>query len=220
MRSYVIRGGRLTAAQRLAIEQYGSRYIVPYTAKPLNMDTLFPGPAPLTLEIGFGMGDSLLEMAIKQPQQNFLGIEVHLPGVGKLIHGIVQAGITNLKLIRHDAREVLQFGIAPDSLAGIQIFFPDPWHKKRHHKRRLIQREFVELLSSRLQSGGQLHLATDWEEYAQQMLEVLECCRDLRNSAGTLHFAPPGNRPVTKFERRGRKLGHGIRDLVFVKTDQ
>lgn len=215
IKSYVIRAGRFTDAQRKALEQFGSTYIIPYQAQLLDEALVFGNSNGLVVEIGFGMGDSLLEMAARSPGKNFLGIEVHLPGVGRLLNGIVKTGISNLRLINHDATDVMENCLASQSLERIQIFFPDPWHKKKHHKRRLVQDEFVALLASRLKPGGILHIATDWEPYAMHMLEVLERSPSLVNTAGAGQFAPPGERPVTKFEKRGRKLGHGVWDLVF-----
>ena len=217
IRSYVIRGGRLTTSQQKALETHSADYVVDYKPEPLDTGSLFGNDHPVIIEIGFGMGDSLLTMAKNHPDRNFLGIEVHKPGIGKLLLGIAADDITNIRVINHDAREVMEQCCVDQSLDGIQIFFPDPWHKKRHNKRRLIQAGFVELLVSRLKSGGMLHLATDWEPYAEQMLAVLEANPALINSAGTGNYATPGDRPTTKFEQRGRKLGHGVWDLRFTR---
>ncbi|MCB1670968.1 MAG: tRNA (guanosine(46)-N7)-methyltransferase TrmB [Pseudomonadales bacterium] len=217
IRSYVVRGGRLTTSQQRALESYSADYVVPFHAAPLNPGELFGNNQPLVVEIGFGMGDSLLAMAKEQADKNFLGIEVHKPGIGKLLLGIAEQGISNIRIINHDAREVMESCFGAGTVDGIQVFFPDPWHKKRHHKRRLIQTPFVNLLVSRLKPGGMLHLATDWEPYAEQLLEVLEANDRLHNCAGTGNYATPGDRPVTKFERRGRKLGHGVWDLRFTR---
>lgn len=217
IRSYVIRGGRLTTSQQKALEAHSADYVVDFKPEPLNTESLFGNAHPVIVEIGFGMGDSLLTMAKNHPDRNFLGIEVHKPGIGKLLLGIAGDGVANIRIINHDAREVIGRCFVNRSLDGIQVFFPDPWHKKRHNKRRLIQAGFVELLASRLKPGGMLHLATDWEPYAGQMLEVLEANPALINSAGTGNYATPGDRPTTKFEKRGRKLGHGVWDLHFTR---
>lgn len=217
IRSYVIRSGRLTSSQRSALEEHAKDYLVNYVDSVLPIDFLFENPADTVLEIGFGMGDSLLEMAQQSPEKNFLGIEVHLPGIGKTLQGIANSRLQNLKLINHDAKEVLENCIENDTLARLQIYFPDPWHKKRHNKRRLIQADFVELLVSRLKTGGELHLATDWQPYAEHMLEVLEANKALINAAGEGNYADSSRRPQTKFERRGLKLGHGVWDLIFRK---
>ncbi|MFM1897633.1 MAG: hypothetical protein RLZZ385_2707 [Pseudomonadota bacterium] len=217
IRSYVLRSGRLTDAQAKAIAEHWQDFVVPFNGSPLNLQDLFPQSAPLIVEIGFGMGESLLAMAQADPHRNYLGIEVHRPGVGKLLLGISAAGISNLRIINHDAKEVMEKGIAADSLAGVQIYFPDPWHKKKHNKRRLIQPDFVALLAARLQPGGFLHLATDWQPYAEHMLEVLNACPDLHNRAGNAGYMTDTGRPLTKFERRGQRLGHGVWDLVFDK---
>ena len=171
------------------------------------------------LEIGFGMGQSLVAMAAAAPEKNFIGVEVHLPGVGRLLHSMEDEGVDNIRVYCHDAVEILNDCIDDASLDTVQIFFPDPWHKKRHHKRRLIQPDFVDLLCRKLKPGGVLHLATDWENYAEQMMEVLSANTQLRNQAGEGEFAPrPDHRPLTKFERRGERLGHGVWDLLFKKA--
>lgn len=217
IRSYVIRGGRLTDSQSKAIARYWQDYVIEYRAQILDLSALFPQQAPLTVEIGFGMGDSLLEMAAAAPQQNFLGIEVHKPGVGKLLHGLADRQLTNLRVMCHDAKEVVEHCLAPDSVQRFLVFFPDPWHKKRHNKRRIIQPAFVSLLASRLQPGGTLHLATDWQPYAEHMLEVLEASSEFSNAHGPNQFWPDPDRPETKFERRGQRLGHGVWDLLYEK---
>ncbi|MBT8147379.1 MAG: tRNA (guanosine(46)-N7)-methyltransferase TrmB, partial [Gammaproteobacteria bacterium] len=167
IRSYVIRGGRLTSSQRKALETYSAAFVVDYRAQPLDPQSLFENNNPVIVEIGFGMGDSLLTMAVEKPNTNFIGIEVHKPGIGKLLMGMGHQSVSNIRIINHDAKEVMEHCIADSSLDGIQIFFPDPWHKKRHHKRRLIQAEFVNLLTQKLKAGGLLHLATDWQPYAE-----------------------------------------------------
>lgn len=217
IRSYVIRSGRLTDSQRRAIEDHWSDYVIDYSSAKLDWTTHFDQQKPLTVEIGFGMGDSLLEMASAETDRNFLGIEVHKPGVGKLIHGAQQAELSNLKLMCHDAVEVLEHCFEKESIERVLIFFPDPWHKKRHNKRRLIQPEFVSLLSSKLKPGGQLHLATDWEPYAEHMLEVLEQDSTFENQCGVGQYWEQPARPPTKFERRGKRLGHGVWDLLYQK---
>ena len=214
IRSYVLRQGRTSPAQTRAVETLLPTFGVDYRPEPVDLAALFGRDAPKVLEIGFGMGETTAQIARSLPDRDFLGIEVHTPGVGALLRRIDEAGLANIRIVQHDAVDVVRNMIAAESLAGIHVFFPDPWPKKRHHKRRLIQPAFVALLASRLRSGGYLHLATDWEEYAQQMLEVLEAEPLLRNTAAG--FAPrPGYRPLTKFEQRGLNLGHGVWDLVF-----
>jgi tRNA (guanine-N7-)-methyltransferase len=216
IRSFVTRAGRLSIAQARAIETLGPQFCIPYAKALLDLDLAFARSAPTILEIGFGMGDSTAKIAAGMPENNFLGVEVHTPGIGSLLKLIGEQALTNLRLIQHDAVEVLTHMIAPESLAGVHIFFPDPWHKARHNKRRLIQPPLVKLLASRLAPGAYLHCATDWQEYAEQMLEVLSAEPALRNTAEG--YAPrPDYRPVTKFENRGLRLGHGVWDLVFVK---
>ena len=214
IRSFVLRQGRVSPAQRRAHETLLDVYGIGYTPALLDFGAAFQRSAPTLLEIGFGMGETTAAIAAAHPEHNFLGIEVHTPGVGSLLKQIDERGLSNLRVIQHDAVEVVRDMIAPGSLAGIHIFFPDPWPKKRHHKRRLLQASFAALLASRLAPGGYLHAATDWEDYAQQILDVLGREPLLRNSAGG--FAPrPGHRPQTKFETRGLKLGHGVWDIVF-----
>ncbi|MDD9890929.1 MAG: tRNA (guanosine(46)-N7)-methyltransferase TrmB [Gammaproteobacteria bacterium] len=219
VRSYVVRSGRLTDSQRKAIDAHWDRHVIDFNNQPLDLETLFTLPAPLILEIGFGMGASLLSMAQQDPHTNFLGIEVHKPGLGKVLHEIEANDLRNLKLICHDAKDVFEHGLGASCLDRINIFFPDPWPKKRHHKRRLVQSDFVELLSSKLKTGAVLHLATDWEPYATHMLEVLEASPNLANKLGEWNYWENPERPPTKFEARGKRLGHGVWDLLFVKTD-
>lgn len=219
IRSYVIRSGRTTESQRKALEQHWDDYVIAYQPDLLELGRVFAQDAPLTVEIGFGMGDSLVQMAEDNPAQNFLGIEVHRPGVGKLMHGAEARGLTNLKVICHDATEVMEHCFVSGSLARVLIFFPDPWHKKRHHKRRIIQPDFASLLASRLRPGGSLHLATDWEQYAEHMVEVLENEPALVNANGKGKFWLDPDRPQTKFERRGERLGHGVWDLLYRKVE-
>lgn len=204
----------MTEGQQAAIREGWPRWGVDFVPTQVDWDQIFGRQAPRFLEIGFGMGGATAEIARAHPQQDYLGIEVHRPGVGNLLKLIEQDGLTNLRLMTHDAVDVVEQMIAAESLDGILIFFPDPWHKARHHKRRLIQPEFVRKLVTRLKSGGTIHCATDWENYAEQMLEVLSAEPALENTAAD--YAPrPAYRPLTKFENRGLKLGHGVWDLVF-----
>ena len=216
IRSFVLRQGRVSVAQARACQQLLPRYGIPYAPQPLDLERTFGRSAPKILEIGFGMGETTAAIAAAHPENDYLGIEVHTPGVGSLLKLIDGRGIGNLRLIQHDAVEVLREMISPGSLDGAHIFFPDPWPKKRHHKRRLVQPDFVSLLASRIKSGGYVHLATDWQEYAEQMLAVLSAEPMLANTAAG--YAPrPDYRPQTKFETRGLKLGHGVWDVVFRK---
>jgi tRNA (guanine-N7-)-methyltransferase len=217
IRSYVVRAGRMGTGQVRALAELAPRFVLPVSAAPTDFAAAFGRAAPLIVEIGFGMGDATAAIAQALPGTDFLGIEVHPPGVGALLQRIAALNLTNLRIVQHDAVEVLEQMVAPASLAGVHIFFPDPWHKKRHHKRRLIQGEFVHLLANRIATGGYLHCATDWQPYAEQMLEVLSAEPALRNTGGG--YAPrPSYRPLTKFENRGLKLGHGVWDLVFTRT--
>lgn len=216
IRSFVTRAGRLSAAQARAIEELGPRFCVPYDKTVADLDQIFGRSAPTILEIGFGMGETSAKIAAGMPEKNFLGVEVHTPGVGSLLKLIGEQQLNNVRLIQHDAVEVLTNMIAPESLAGAHVFFPDPWHKARHNKRRLIQGPLVSLLASRIAPGGYLHCATDWQEYAEQMLEVLSAETLLKNTAET-YAERPHYRPVTKFENRGLRLGHGVWDLVFTR---
>ncbi len=218
IRSFVRRAGRSGTGQQRALETLGPLFCLPYRAAAVDWPTLFGrNHAPLVLEIGFGMGGPTAAIARALPHMDFIGVEVHPPGVGALLKLIGENNLTNVRIVAHDAVEVLAHMIAPGRLAGVHIFFPDPWHKKRHHKRRLIQPPFVAELCTRIQPGGYLHCATDWQPYAQSMLEVLSACPDLRNtSAQADGYVPrPAYRPETKFERRGLNLGHGVWDLVF-----
>ena len=252
IRSFVLRAGRTTAGQQRAIDELGPHFLLPFQASILNLIEAFNGSTkPKILEIGFGMGETTAKIADLRTEDDFLAIEVHPPGVGALLKLIGENNLTNLRLIRHDAVEVLENMLAPNSLDGIHIYFADPWHKKRHHKRRLIQAEFVKLLVSRLKPGAYLHLATDWHNYAEQMLLVLNAETALQNTSSESvkietftaedvakpgevcnEFKPtlkqlnaehqgyvvrPDYRPVTKFENRGIKLGHGVWDLVYKK---
>jgi tRNA (guanine-N7-)-methyltransferase len=214
IRSYVLRQGRVTDAQARAFERLMPVYGIPFAPRPLDLDAAFGRRAPKILEIGFGMGETTAAIAQAHPENDYLGIEVHTPGVGALLRRVESLGLANVRVIQHDAVEVVEKMIAPASLDGVHVFFPDPWPKKRHHKRRLLQSAFVGLLATRLKPGAYLHAATDWEDYAMQMLEVLSGEPSLANTA--TGFAPrPESRPLTKFETRGRRLGHGVWDLVF-----
>ncbi|SFD21179.1 tRNA (guanosine(46)-N7)-methyltransferase TrmB [Collimonas sp. OK412] len=217
IRSFVTRAGRLSTAQARAIEELGPRFCVPYDKAVVDLGQVFGRNAPTILEIGFGMGETSAKIAAGMPEKNFLGVEVHTPGVGSLLKLIGEQQLGNLLLVQHDAVEVLTNMIAPGSLAGAHVFFPDPWHKARHNKRRLIQGPLVSLLASRIAPGGYLHCATDWQEYAEQMLEVLSAEPLLKNTAET-YAERPEYRPVTKFENRGLRLGHGVWDLVFTRV--
>jgi len=219
IRSFVLRQGRVSNAQLRYYETMMSEIGVPYVAAPHDLATVFgrsAESAPKILEIGFGMGETSAAIAAANPHQDYLGIEVHTPGVGSLCKLIAEGGLSNLRIVQHDAVEVLQNMIQPGVLSGVHIFFPDPWPKARHHKRRLLQPPLVALLASRLKAGGYIHCATDWENYAEQMLAVLSAETTLENTADG--FAPrPDYRPLTKFEQRGLRLGHGVWDLVFRK---
>ena len=218
IKSFVLRQGRTTPAQKHALETLWPAYGLSEHAE-LDLASVFPKASSIILEIGFGNGESLAQMAAAAPDYNFLGVEVHKPGVGHLLQRIHQLGLQNVRVYCADAVEILKHRIPDHSLSGIQIFFPDPWHKKRHHKRRLINPEFVRLAARKLCSGGFLHAATDWEDYAKQMLEVLEDCELFVNAAGRQQYSDrPGLRPITKFENRGQKLGHAVWDLIFSKV--
>ncbi len=216
IKSYVRRAGRTTTGQAKAFEDLGPRFLLNYRAEPLDASTAFGRPAPLILEIGFGMGEATAHIARVRPEDNFLCCEVHEPGVGALLKRIGEQDITNIRILQHDAVEVIDHMLVPASLDGIHIFFPDPWHKKKHNKRRLIQPPLVAKLAARLKPGGYLHCATDWQPYAEQMLEVLGQEPWLENTAQG--YAPqPDYRPLTKFENRGLRLGHGVWDIVFTR---
>lgn len=218
IRSFVLRTGRMTPGQQQAYEKHWRTWGLTLEAGQLDAETVFQRQAPLVLEIGFGMGASLVEMAEAAPDCDFIGIEVHVPGVGKLLHSVEQQQLSNIRVYCDDAVEVLERCIADNSLERIQIYFPDPWHKKKHHKRRLIQPEFVQNLRQKLKPGGVLHLATDWEHYAEHMMEVMTAAEGFSNRADPYCFAErPDYRPVTKFEKRGERLGHGVWDILFEK---
>lgn len=216
IRSFVLRQGHLSTGQARALEDFGPQFCIDYSPNVLDLDAAFGRSAPRVLEIGFGMGTATAEIAAQRADTDFLGVEVHTPGVGSLLKLIGEQGLSNLRIVQHDAVEVLEHMLQPESLAGVHIFFPDPWHKSRHNKRRLIKPEFVQQLVTRIQSGGYLHLATDWEDYAVQMLAVLSAEPSLLNTADA-YAERPDYRPLTKFENRGIKLGHGVWDLVFKK---
>lgn len=219
IRSYVIRAGRMTPAQRRALEELWPRYGVEFAPATLQLEHLFGRTAPCILEIGFGNGDHLLERALAEPDANFLGVEVHPPGVGHLLISAARAGVSNLRIIAHDAVAVLQQQIAHSALAEVQLLFPDPWPKSRHHKRRIVQPEFVACVAARLCPGGQFHLATDWEPYADDMLTVLRGCPQLNNASAEGGFIEQAAaRTATRFERRGTRLGHRVRELLFVRA--
>jgi len=213
----VLRQGRISNAQRSACAELLPVYGVAFSPERVDLDKVFGRAAPKILEIGFGMGETTAEIAQQHPECDYLGVEVHTPGVGSLLARIARLGLANVRIVQHDAVEVLQHMIAPGVLDGILVFFPDPWPKKRHHKRRLIQPPFAALLASRMKPGALLHACTDWEDYARQMLEVLAAEPELVNTASG-YADRPQTRPQTKFERRGLALGHRVWDLVFRKV--
>ncbi|MCF8153958.1 MAG: tRNA (guanosine(46)-N7)-methyltransferase TrmB [Rhodoferax sp.] len=221
VRSFVLRAGRTTAGQAKAFSDVGPRFLLPYTAQPLDFAASFERQAPTILEIGFGMGEATAQIAALRPQDNFLCCEVHTPGVGALLKRVAEQSLTNIRILQHDAVEVIDHMLPLDSLDGAHIFFPDPWHKTKHNKRRLIQPPLIAKLAARLKPGGYLHCATDWAPYAQQILAVLSAEPLLRNTARLEAggYAPkPDYRPLTKFENRGLKLGHSVWDLVFTRV--
>nr|WP_024965810.1 tRNA (guanosine(46)-N7)-methyltransferase TrmB [Pantoea sp. IMH] len=216
IRSFVRRQGRLTKGQQHALETLWPVMGVEYQPEPVDLAGLFGREAPVVLEIGFGMGASLVAMAQANPQQDFLGIEVHSPGVGACLQSAHEAGVENLRVMCHDAVEVLEKMIPDNSLRMVQLFFPDPWHKARHNKRRIVQVPFAELVMRKLKLGGVFHMATDWEAYAEHMLEVMGSISGYKNQSATQDYVPrPESRPLTKFEQRGQRLGHGVWDLMF-----
>lgn len=219
IRSFVHRRGHITEGQREALETLLSKWAVPYRKEILDLNSVFGREAPTILEIGFGMGETTERIALASPERNFLGVEVFNAGVGAMLKRIESSALSNVRIIQHDAVEVLRDMILPNTLAGVHIYFPDPWPKKRHHKRRLIQPAFVELLASRIKPGGYLHCATDWEHYAEQMLAVLSQESALVNSSDGFSPRPPW-RPQTKFETRGLRLGHGVWDLIFKRSER
>ena len=236
IRSYVLRAGRITAAQERALEQSWPKYGVDYQPCALDLTQLYGRSAPVTLEVGFGNGEHLVRRAVREPERNFLGIEVHRPGIGHLLLAATRSDINNLRVIAHDAVEVLEYQIAPASLDEAMLLFPDPWPKKRHHKRRLVQPAFIALLASRLRCGGRVHIATDWTPYAEQMLIDLKACPGLVQCRGAISTEPeidaaPAAEPArepntstvderTRFERRGERMGHRIHRLLFERKNQ
>jgi len=216
IRSFVMRGGRITEAQQRALELLWPKYGIPFEPAHLDLDAEFGRTAPVTLEIGFGNGDNLAAQATAHPERNFLGIEVHRPGVGRLMLSLEEHQLPNARVICHDAVEVLTHQVAPQTLAEVVILFPDPWPKKRHHKRRLVQAPFVELVTDRLCAGGVLHFASDWQPYADAVLELLNANPRLHNISPDERFVPrPTERNPTRFEKRGERLGHDVWDLAF-----
>lgn len=216
VRSFVRRQGRLTKGQERALEQFWPIYGIEYSAQSIDFEKIFGRSAPVVLEVGFGNGESLVAMAQSMPEKDFIGIEVHRPGVGNILIQIEETGITNLRVMCHDAVEVLEQQIPDVSLAQFQLFFPDPWHKKRHHKRRIVQPKFLDLLARKLTQGGIIHMATDWEDYAIHMMGTLSAHPQFSNTLPGDDYAPrPDYRPVTRFEQRGHRLGHGVWDLIF-----
>lgn len=219
VQSFVKREGRLTKGQAAALEKYWPTMGIDYQSEAISLTETFGNDAPVVLEIGFGMGQSLVEMASNEQDKNFIGIEVHTPGVGACLAAAAEAGLKNLRVMEHDAVEVLKNTIADNSVSRVQLYFPDPWHKKRHHKRRIVQPEFVQLLRQKLKTDGLFHMATDWENYAEHMLEVMETQEGYQNTSETNQYVPrPDFRPLTKFEQRGHRLGHGVWDLIYRKT--
>jgi tRNA (guanine-N7-)-methyltransferase len=214
IRSFVLRQGRVSPAQQRSLDTLMPRYGIAYATQPLDLDQAFGRTAPKILEIGFGMGEPTAQIALAHPQNDYLALEVHPPGVGSLLKQIDAQNIQNIRIIQHDAVEILRDMIADASLDGVHIFFPDPWHKARHNKRRLIQPPFIAALVQKIKPGGYIHVATDWQEYAEQVLAVLSAEPLLQNTADG-YAEKPAYRPLTKFEQRGLKLGHGVWDLVF-----
>ncbi|MCJ8269363.1 MAG: tRNA (guanosine(46)-N7)-methyltransferase TrmB [Psychrosphaera sp.] len=216
IKSFVLREGRLTNGQAVAIEKYWPAMGLEYTKEPINMEEVFGRQAPTTLEIGVGMGKSLVETAAKNPDTNYIGIEVHRPGVGACLMDAGEQDLTNIRVYQHDGVEVMADSIGSQSLDCIQLFFPDPWHKKRHHKRRIMQADFVQSIREHLKIGGVYHMATDWENYAEHMLEIMQSSEGFENLSTTNDYVErPDTRPLTKFEQRGQRLGHGVWDLMF-----
>ena len=221
IRSFVRRTGRTTLGQAKAFTDLGPQFLLPYQAQMIDLPAVYGRVAPTIFEIGFGMGEASAHIAALMPEKNFLGCEVHTPGVGALLKRIDEKKLANVRILQHDAVEVIDHMLAPDSLDGVHIFFPDPWHKKKHNKRRLIQPPLIAKLAARLKPGGYLHCATDWQPYAEQILEVLSTEARLVNTAdaaGGSYAAKPEYRPLTKFENRGIKLGHGVWDVVFKRV--
>ena len=220
IKSYVVRSGRMTPGQEKSYTELWQIYGVEADKQVLDFAQLYEKHSPVILEIGFGMGDSLIEMATKNPDYNYLGIEVHKPGVGRLLGNISERSLINVRVMRADAVEVLKSQIMDESLQAVYLFFPDPWHKRRHNKRRIVKEEFIQLLRKKLQPHGQFHMATDWKDYAVQMLKEMQGAQGFKNcSDSDDYILRPEHRPMTKFERRGERLGHGVWDILFEKTD-
>lgn len=218
IRSFIRRQGRATVGQKLALESHWDKYCLS-PQQDFDANAAFGRTAPLIVEIGFGNGDSLAAMAQANPQLNYLGIEVHRPGVGHLLMLLEERGIDNVRIYHHDAIEILEQKIADHSLAGVHLFFPDPWHKRRHHKRRIVRPSFLQLLNKKLVAGGYFHAATDWQDYAKDMLGILGADSGLKNASPSGDYCPrPDYRPLTKFENRGLRLGHGVWDLIFTRS--
>ncbi|MPS32289.1 MULTISPECIES: tRNA (guanosine(46)-N7)-methyltransferase TrmB [Salinivibrio] len=219
VRSFVRREGRLTKGQEQALNESWPTMGIDFEATELDWQQVFGNDNPVVLEIGFGMGASLVEMAKNAPEKNFVGIEVHTPGVGACLMAAREAGVTNLRVMCHDAVEVFEQMLPKDSLDTVQLFFPDPWHKKRHHKRRIVQLPFAEMVRDKLKVGGVFHMATDWENYAEHMIDVMEAAPHYQNVAQEGLYVPrPDDRPLTKFEQRGQRLGHGVWDIKYTRT--
>ncbi len=218
IKSYVLRTGRMTESQQAAYDKYWPSKGLTVADGMLDWPVVFGNNGPVVLEIGFGMGASLAAMAAAAPQNNYIGVEVHSPGVGRILHLMEERGVENIRLFCHDAVEVLAQCVPDASLDRVQIYFPDPWHKKRHNKRRLIKPSFVQQLRRKLKVGGVMHMATDWEHYAEQMMEVMSAAEGFANQAQPFCYSErPDYRPLTKFEQRGQRLGHGVWDLLFEK---
>lgn len=218
IRSFVKREGRMTKAQSSALSELMPVYGIQTPDQPVDLDALFPRKAPRYIEIGFGMGASLLQMAQSHPDRDYIGIEVHRPGVGSTLQKLHELDLTNLKLINDDAVEVLKQTIPANSIDGIYLFFPDPWHKTKHKKRRILQPDFVQLVHRTLKTDGLFHMATDWKDYARQMMRILSDAPGFTNAVDAGEFSNRGDRPETKYERRGQRLGHGVWDLEFMKS--
>lgn len=223
IKSFVIRSGRMTAGQLKAYQALWMKYGIEADGAVVDFSKIFSRTAPVILEIGFGMGDSLIEMAERYSQNNYLGIEVHKPGVGRLLGNIAQRQLSNVRVMQYDALQILKKQIPDHCLHAVYLFFPDPWHKRKHHKRRIVNDEFVQLVGKKLQKNGFLHMATDWQDYAAQMLDTMQrasgfnnCATNCKNNGG--YIPRPDYRPMTKFERRGKRLGHGVWDILFQKT--
>jgi tRNA (guanine-N7-)-methyltransferase len=221
IRSFVMRAARMTDGQKKSLDDNWANYGLTLADGPLDLESTFHRKSDVVLEIGFGMGDSFVDMAIAAPEKDFIGIEVHLPGIGRMLNRTEKEQVSNIRCYKEDAVEILQQCVSDGSLSTVQLFFPDPWHKKRHNKRRIVQPEFAQLVRSKLKTGGTFHMATDWENYAEHMLEVMEAAEGYDNLSGTGNYTNgrPKHRPVTKFEKRGQQLGHGVWDLIYQKVD-